>query len=175
MELTTQSAAWFLSGPGCAAFDALKTLEDRSAFIYSYLRQITKVDFEEDQLLFRIAFFFADAVMGSTLPYGTYPAVIDPEKNPFVAYLKNADRYPGGKAVYYIFLSILHGIAAPMKLNEWVYEQQLEEPEYLEQKMKALGKPFFVAGMGMVSADAFAIEEPLQQVQLKLIWLMSQL
>lgn len=175
MELTKQSASWFLSKPGCDAFDAQKTLENRSAFLYSYLRQITKTDFEEAQLLFRIAFFFADAIIGSTLPYSTYPAVIDPAKNPFVAYLKNADHNPGGKAVYYIFLSVLHGIAAPMKLNEWVYEQQLEDPEYLEQKMAELGKPFFVAGMGMVSADAFSIEESLQQVQLKLIWLMSHL
>lgn len=175
MELLERDAQWFLSKPGCDAFASAKTLEDRSVFLYSYLKQTAPADFDKDQMLFRIAFFFADAIMGSTLPYNTYPALIDPEKNPFVAYLKNADHYPGGKAVYYIFLSILHGIAAPMKLNEWVYEQQLEEPEYLEQKMKALGKPFFAAGMGMVSADAFAIEEPLQQVQLKLIWLMSHL
>lgn len=175
MELTKQSASWFLSKTGCNAFDSLKTLEDRSAFLYSYLRQIAKADFEENQLLFRIAFFFADAIMGSTLPYNTYPALIDPEKNPFVAYIKNADHYPGGKAVYHIFLSILHGIAMPVKQNEWVYDQHLKEPEYLEKKLEGLGKPFFVAGLGMVSADAFAIEEPLQQVQLKLIWLMSHL
>ena len=175
MELTKQSAAWFLSKPGCDAFNALKTLEDRSAFLYSYLKQIINVDFEEDQLLFRIAFFFADAIMGSTLPYNTYPALIDPEKNPFVAYLENTDHFPGSKVVYYIFLSILHSIAMPIKQNEWVYDQQLKEPEYLEKKLEELGKPFFVSGLGMVSADVFAIEKSLQQVQLKLIWLMSHL
>lgn len=175
MKLIQHDALWFMSEAGCNKFTSVKTLEDRSVFLYSYLKQIAKADFEEDQLLFRIAFFFADAIMGSALPYNTYPALIDPEKNPFVAYIKNADHYPGGKAVYHIFLSILHGIAMPAKQNEWVYDQQLKEPEYLEKKLEELGKSFFVAGLGMVSADAFAIEEPLQQVQLKLIWLMSHL
>ena len=51
MELTTQSAAWFLSKPGCDAFASVKTLEDRSVFLYSYLKQIVPADFEEDELV----------------------------------------------------------------------------------------------------------------------------
>ena len=175
MELMNHDVPWFISKPGCDAFASLQTLEDRSAFLYSYLRKIAKPDFEEDQLLFRIAFFFADAVMGSTLPYSTYPSLIDPEKNPFVAYLKNADHFPGAKAVYYIFLAILHGIATPIKQNDWVYEQQLSDMEYLEKKLKEMEKPFLANGIEMVSADVFQIEESLQLVQLKLIWLMSHL
>ena len=175
MELLDHDDQWFLSKPGCDAFALVKTLEDRSAFLYSYLRKIAPASFDEDQMLFRIAFFLAAAVMESTLPYNTYPALIDPEKNPFVAYLKNADHFPGGTVVYHIFLSILHGIAMPIKQNEWVYDKQLEEPEYLEKKLEELGKPFFTDGVDMVSADAFTIEESLQQVQLKLIWLMSHL
>ena len=175
MELLNFDASWFCSEKGQKAYSSIKSLEDRSVFLYSYLRKIAPADFDEDQMLFRIAFFLADTVVDSTLPYSTYPALIDPQKNPFVAYLKNADHYPGGTVVYHIFLSILHGIAMPMKQNEWVYDKQLDDPEYLEKKLEALGKPFFASGVSMVSADAFAIEESLQQVQLKLIWLLSQL
>lgn len=175
MELMNHDVPWFISKPGCDAFASLQTLEDRSAFLYSYLRKIAKPDFEEDQLLFRIAFFFADAVMGSTLPYSTYPSLIDPEKNPFVAYLKNADHFPGSKAVYCVFLSILHGIATPIKQNEWVYDHQLGDPDYLKSKLKELEKPFFTDDIEMVSADVFKIEDQLQLVQLKLIWLMGHL
>lgn len=175
MELVKYNAQWFLSKAGCNAYSGLKTLEERSVFLYSYLKQIAKADFEEDQLLFRIAFFLADAIMGSALPYSTYPALIDPEKNPFVSYIKNADQCPGGMAVYHIFLSILHGIAMPVKQNEWIYDQQISEPEYMQEKLTDLGKCFCASAVGMADADAFAIEESLQPVQLKLIWLMGQI
>jgi hypothetical protein len=175
MELLEHDAQWFLSKPGCDAFASAKTLEDRSVFLYSYLKQVAPADFDKDQMLFRIAFFFAEAIMGSTLPYNTYPALIDPEKNPFVAYLKNADHYPGAQTTYYVFLSILHGIATPIRQNEWIYDTQFEDPEYLEKKLTELGKCFCSSAVGMTDVDAFDIEESLQPVQLKLIWLMGQI
>ena len=175
MELVKYEAHWFLSSAGCNAFTATKTLEDRSVFLYSYLKQIASEKFDEDQMLFRIAFFLADAVADSGLPYCTYPALIDPGKNPFVAYLSNATQYPGAKSVYYIFLAILHGLAMPIRQNEWVYDQRISDLEYMEEKLTELGKCFCASNVGMASADAFSIEESLQPVQLKLIWLMGQL
>ena len=175
MELIKHDAQWFLSEYGSKAYSALKTLEERSVFLYSYLKQIAKADFEEDQLLFRVAFFFADAVSGSALPYNAYPALIDPAKNPFVAYLKNTDSFPGGKAVYGIFLSILHGIADPFQRNNWVYSKDLQSEEVLEEKLAELGKDFVGSAIKMADPDAYAIDEALQPVQLKLIWLMGQL
>lgn len=174
MELINYEASWFLSKPGCDAFASLQTLEERSVFLYSYLKQAARVNFEEDQLLFRTAFFLADAVMESDLPYSKYPALVDPEKNPFVAYLLNADTCPGIRTVYYIFLSILHGIADPFKHNAWVYNKQISDPEYLGEKLTELGKCFCEIGIEMPSVEAFAIEESLQTVQLKLIWLLGQ-
>lgn len=175
MELLNFDANWFCSEAGQKAYSSIKSLEDRSVFLYSYLRKIAPTDFDEDQMLFRIAFFLADSVMDSTLPYSTYPALIDPQKNPFVAYLANVKRYPGAQAVYYVFLSILHGLAMPIRQNDWVYEQRISEPEYMQEKLSDLGKCFCASAVGMVDADAFAIEESLQPVQLKLIWLMGQI
>lgn len=174
MELTKQDSQWFLSESGSKTYSALKTLEERSVFLYSYLKQIAKADFEEDQLLFRTAFFFADAVTGSTLPYNTYPALIDPEQNPFVAYLKNTDNFPGRQAVYCIFLAILHGIADPFQRNNWIYDKDLQDAEALNQKLTELGKEFVDGSIKMANPDAYTLEEALQPVQLKLIWLMGQ-
>ena len=125
MELIKRETPWFLSSAGCNAFASTKTLEDRSVFLYSYLKQIAPEKFDEDQTLFRTAFFLADAVMDSPLPYSTYPALIDPQKNPFVAYLANVNQYPGAQTVYYVFLSILHGLAMPIRQNDWVYEKRI--------------------------------------------------
>lgn len=174
MELIKRDATWFLSNAGCEAFAAATAPEDRAVFIYSYLKQVAPQDFDKDKTLFRIAFFFADAVLGSSLPYSTYPAVIDPEKNPFMAYVNNINHYPGAQTVYYVFLSILHGIAMPVKQNEWVYDKQIENAEHMKEKLTALGKRFCAGRTEMASADAFEIEESLQVVQLKLIWLMGQ-
>ena len=175
MELLNFDANWFYSEKGQKAYSSIKSLEDRSVFLYSYLRKIAPADFDEDQMLFRIAFFLADAVMDSTLPYSTYPALIDPQKNPFVAYLANVNQYPGAQTVYYVFLSILHGLATPIRQNDWVYEKRISEPEYMQEKLTDLGKCFCASAVGMADADAFAIEEALQPVQLKLIWLMGQI
>lgn len=174
MELVKHDSQWFLSEAGSKAYSALKTLEERSVFLYSYLKQIAKADFEEDQLLFRVAFFFADAISGSALPYNTYPALIDPEKNPFAAYLKNTDYFPGRQAVYCVFLSILHGIANPFQQNNWIYDKTLQDAETLAQKLTELGKEFMGGSIKMADPDAYTIEEALQPVQLKLIWLMGQ-
>ena len=77
--------------------------------------------------------------------------------------------------MYYVFLSILHGLAMPMRQNDWVYEQRISEPENMQEKLTDLGKCFCASAVGMADADAFAIEEALQPVQLKLIWLMGQI
>ena len=126
MELLKYDAAWFLSKAGCNMFNSLESLEDRSVFMYSYLKQIANGEFEQDGILFKAAFFLADAVLGSSLSYSSYPDILDPAKNPFVTYLDCAERCPGAGAVYSIFLSILHGVADPAKHNEWIYDENME-------------------------------------------------
>ena len=174
MKLIKNDVSWFLSKPGCDAFASLNTLEHRAVFLYSYLKQIAKNAFDEDQVLFRTAFLLADAIKGSSLPYSTYPAIIDPQKNPFVAYLKNAEKFPGKHVVYYVFLSILHGIAAPQNADAWIYDEELEDQDYLAEKLEELGKSFYSGSVSMADADDFTVEESLQTVQLKLIWLFGQ-
>jgi hypothetical protein len=45
----------------------------------------------------------------------------------------------------------------------------------LEEKLAELGKVFVGSAIKMADPDAYAIDEALQPVQLKLIWLMGQL
>lgn len=174
MDLLKYDAGWFRSKAGCNAFESLKSLEDRSIFLYSYLKNIAGADFDADQTLFKIAFFMADGILGSSLPYSSYPDIIDPAKNPFITYLDNAVKYPGASAVYFIFLSILHGLVEPERQNEWIYHEDVDDPEFVEKILDAMEKEFYTDNIKMASADAYAIEESLQLVQLKLIWLFGQ-
>lgn len=164
MELIKYEANWFLSDAGCNAFASLTTLDERSVFLYSYLKQIAPTDFEENQLLFRVAFFFADAIMGSTLPYSAYPALLDPKKNPFVEYLTKATVCPGIQGLYCIFLAILHGTADCKKKDEWIYADRIPE---------AYSRDFCGSETALADPAAFEIDESLQLVQLKLIWLLG--
>ena len=107
MKLVTKEASWFLSGEGTRAYAALSSLEERAIFVYSYLRQIVNEDFEKDSVLFKTSFLIADALSGSVLPYAQYPDVINPSKNPFVAFLKNSKKYKNPTGVLYAFLAIL--------------------------------------------------------------------
>lgn len=178
MELIKQNTAWFFSEDGCRQFASLKTLDERSIFLYSYLRTIVRKSvFEKKNVLFKTAFFLADAVMESALPYNTYPALIDPQKNPFVAYLSKAWYIPNMDDVYYIYLAILHKIANPANGDDWIYDRMLDNfgsTEYIKKKLKELGKCFLTDATEVISPEAFAIEEPLQLLQLKLIWLFDQ-
>ena len=174
MELIKQSSAWFLSSTGCQAFSSLQTLEDRSVFLYSYLKTIAKPEFDREQVLFKIAFFLADGVMGSSLPYQAYPNVIDPQKNPFVAYLARTTHYREAQILYYIFLGILHGIADPMDKDNWIYHAKVEDTEYLRNTLEQLGKDLYPSPYTMADPDAYAIDPSLEPVQMKLIWLLGQ-
>lgn len=174
MELIKQESAWFLSPAGCQAFSSLQTLENRSVFLYSYLKTIANPEFDQDQVLFKIAFFLADGVMGSSLPYQAYPDVIDPQKNPFVAYLARSTQFRKQQILYYIFLGIVHGIADPMNKDNWIYHPEVEDTEYLRNTLEQLGKDLYPSPYTMADPDAYAIDPSLEMVQLKLIWLLGQ-
>lgn len=174
MELLKRDSAWFLSPAGSKVFSDLTSLEDRSVFLYSYLRTVAKPEFEQDRILFKIAFFLADGVMGSSLPYQSYPDVIHPGKNPFVSYVARTEHFPGQSPLFYIFLSILHGIADPMNSNDWVYDAASEDTEHLRTKLESLGKDFCPDPSLLADPDAYAIDPSLEAVQMKLIWLLGQ-
>ena len=67
MELLKKDTAWFLSEEGSKSFAALSSVGDRAIFIYSYLKTIANESFEKDKMLFKMAFFIADAVFSSDL------------------------------------------------------------------------------------------------------------
>lgn len=174
MELLKFDADWFLSEPGRRAFSDLKSLEDRSIFLYSCLKSMVSSDFDKDHILFKTAFFLADAVAGSSLSYGSYPDLLDPKKNPYVAYLVNAARCPDAQTLYCVFLSVLHGIADPFKKNEWIYSPDICDPDKMNAMLEKKGRNFCHGSVTTADPSAFEIDPALQIMQIKLIWLFGQ-
>ena len=164
MELLHYDSQWFFSDAGKTQFSGLQTLEDRCAFIYSYLRTVASPELDKARLLIRVAFFLADGVWGSSLPYAAYPDVIDPGKNPFVAYLTKATVCPDLQGLYCVFLAILHETADPKKKDEWIYSAKVPEE---------LVRAYCGSETALADPGVFEIEEALQLVQLKLIWLLG--
>lgn len=149
----------------------LHTLEEKTVFLYAVLQKLVHSSFCKDNTCFKFALFLADAVASAQLPYSSYPVLIDPEKNPFLAYLVNCGKNPGNRIVYYAFMAILHGIADPMKQNEWIYDKELMGSEELQAKLVELEHNFYdEEGPHMPNPLAFDIEEELTGLQLKLMW-----
>lgn len=195
MKLIAKAASWFLSGEGTGAYAALSSLEERSVFVYSYLRQIVDESFEEDDILFKTAFLIADALCGSALPYGQYPDVINPAKNPFVAFLKNSKKYKNPTGVFFAYLAILQGVVDPMDKTSWVYETSSyspvdfeeamftaanwksmndEEREANEARLRVQKILYEDTGRTMLSHYCLEIPEEMQSIQLKIVWLFGQ-
>ena len=178
IELLKHDVAWFFDEQGIAEFGTLESLEDRTFFLYSCL--IKQVPWEPDnmkvkrseylpvkeQVLFRVAFFLADAVLWSGLPYGSYPAVLNPAKNPFVAYLTNTKRCLAPYKIYYTYMSIIHGVADPMKKDEWIYDNRDNWLSHLAEINHDIRKD----DEKMIDPELFKVAENLQVLQLKLLW-----
>lgn len=172
MELLKQSAAWFSGEAACKQYAELKTLEDRSVFLYSYLKQIASETMDQKGYVFKVAFFLADAVASSTLPYAAYPALIDAEKNPFVALLKTLKKPYTNEAMYCVMMAILYGAADALNPNEWIYDaSEFEETRY-RNTLKGRGREFVsTSGELLPNPEAFAIDEGLAFARTELIWM----
>lgn len=172
MELINNNSQWFLSTQGQTVFENCKNIEDRSVFVYSYLKTISAESLEKDSFLFRIAFLISDAIYNSNTQYSSFPEILNSDKNPFVAYVKNAKKVYSIEANYCILLSILHGIADPFNASDWIYDQSLFEKEGYVEKIKEFGKCFIEnKNTVIVDVDDYAIDESLRFIQIELAWL----
>ena len=171
MDLIKRETSWFLSDEGKTAFEKCKNLEDRSIFIYSYLSSFASKALNKNSLLFRIAFLLADEIYTSNLPYASYPALLSPTENPYVAYAKNAKKVYGGIKDYCIFLSILHNICDPFNTNDWIYDQKLFEKNGYYDQLEELDSQFFENGDNVISGEAYNLESALRPVQVEIAWL----
>lgn len=172
MELLNKNKEWFLTTEGEKAFFALSSLEERTLFFYSYLKSAVKACFEKENSLFKIAFFFADALCSSNKPYSQYPAILKSDSNPFLRYLENADKFHGNEITYMIFAAILQEKADVANGNEWIYDDDFLSSEDLVEQLSDRGMAFLpMHSMDMVDPVAYQIKETDKVLQLALVWM----
>lgn len=173
MELLKRNKEWFLSAEGEKAFFALSSLEDRTVFIYSYLKAAVNPCFEEDNTLFKLAFFFADALYGSDKPYGNYPAILSPESNPFLQYLTKAKTFDGKKILYVILTAILREKVNTANDGEWIYDGEYLGGSDWFDKLQDKGMEYLPAhDLYMVDPASYELEEADRFLQLELVWML---
>ncbi len=187
----------FFSEESIAKYEKLQTLEDKTFYILAYLAKLwaEKPVFQDDDEefrysyigmgMFRAALFLADAVGNAGLPYSSYPALIDPRENPYMAYLAklegwddpycskwNAyDKKP--EMFYYEFMAILHGSADPFDEDSWLYKERYTE-EDLQETLEKAGYDIYEHKEIMLDPSCFEADDGLKQLQLKIMWLFGK-
>ena len=172
MEIIKADTQWFFSNEGINAFKALQSLEDRSVFIYSYLKTVVDEQLEKDNLIFKTAFFIADTLHGSALPYANYPELINKTKNPFVAYLVNLKKPCEQKVAFCHFIAILQGLVNPFNSSEWIYDKEWSSTDKVKEKLTEIDRFYLpLTSVDIVDPSKFEIDADLQPIQLKMIWM----
>lgn len=170
------SVEWFLSNEGIAKFSALKTLEERVLFILGYLKsKITNPQrFESveithiNEVSFHFAVFLADAVYESDLSYAAYPALIDPNQNPFMkqwisaSYGKN-DYY---NPIYEAFTQIIAEESMRRKNDIKPFKKELVDEMGTTNAQKYSEQIFSI----FPDTTIYDLVPSLQAIQLKNIW-----
>ncbi|MBE6809755.1 MAG: hypothetical protein E7521_01685 [Ruminococcaceae bacterium] len=172
MELLKKDTAWFLSDEGGKKFATLSSLEERTIFIYSYLKTIASESFEKDKTLFKLALFIADIVCNSDVDYNKYPEILKSDSNPFVAFLANAPKFYGNEITYIILTAILHNKVNPFDKSEWIYnEAVIDSDDFIEDLSERGIKLFSTSSLIMIDPENYDIDQKLQQLQLALVWM----
>ena len=164
MDVIERNADWFTSEEGIRAFEALTTKGDRTIFLYSYLKAASVSSVKTSKHLIKVAFFLEDAVASSSLPYATYPAIIDCEQNPFAAYITRITKAPSAKDLLCAFLSILHGICDPLTHTGDMDTLAYSDKFYADNDLPML----------RLDPDLFEIQEDLRMIQLEILWLFER-
>lgn len=172
MELLHKNKEWFLSGEGEKAFFALSSLEERTMFFYSYLKTAVKDRFDKGNTLFKMAFFFADAIYTSETPYSQFPTILDADSNPFLQYLENADKFYGNEITYMIFTAILQEKVNVTDMSEWIYDGDFLKSEDLWDKLLDKGIEYLPPrDMYMVDPKSYKTKETDAFLQLEIVWM----
>ena len=169
MELLKREKEWFLSKEGTNEFCALSSLEERSIFIYSYLKSFVDASF--DNALFKISFFMADAVFESNVEYKEMPKLLNAQFNPFIYYLGRANFCPNNEVLFVIFSSILHNKVDVKNHEEWIYDKKLLKCKDFLEKISDFDAEFLPSGaFDMVDPEIYEVNSELGFLQLELIW-----
>ena len=125
-----------------------------------------------------MAFLLSNSISTSNTEYSSYPALIDANKNPFIAYISKVQEADNTEGVYCILLSILHGIANPYDNDSWIYDEHLfdNDPSLgdanYKVKTEELGKKFIEnSGGEIIDTTAYDIDESLREIQAEIAYL----
>ncbi len=175
MELLQKETAWFLSEEGVRQYEALTALEERVLFLYSYLRTVSSEDMDREHTLMKMAFLLADGVSRSGAPYAAYPDLIRPEKNPFVAYVKNAKYVPECDKLFVIMMAILQDKVNPNNLSLWIYDRGVLDQEKFPRWLADQGMHYLPTSViDMVDPAAYEVDPSLEEIRTVLIWLFAK-
>ncbi len=151
----------------------MPSLEERTLFIYGYLRSVAHKSFEADNALMRVAFLLADGVAAhSDAPYKAYPDLLSAEKNPLITYLTNCKQYPGLKPLFVVLLVVLQGEVDAADTSAWIYDTiTLQKPDFATW-LADQGTTYLPENaQSLVDAFLYDIDDDLSFVQTLLMWL----
>ncbi len=172
MKVINQPAEWFTKDSSETEYNSCKTLAEKTVFLYSYLKTVADKSFEKNNALFKMAFLFADAISQSDLPYKNYKALIDPEQNPFVMYLKKSSGYINECAVFNTLLAIIQEKVDVSDGNSWIYEKEFFKDEEYPDKLEEIGCCYVANPRYYVNDPAkFEVRDALKMTVLEIYWL----
>lgn len=136
-------ATWYMSAAGKDAYQKATTPAQKTMFFFEYLTAISS-DAKNREVLHKIAYVIAYAVEGSSLAYGSFPDILDPDKNPLVGYVKTHKLTATDHTVYGLtLLAALHG--------------EKEANRYLKEEYKPYARLTYCEADGKVG-DLYRVE-----------------
>ena len=83
-----KTSAWYMSEEGKAAYQEATTPTAKMRFFQSYLREISKADKKIDALMAYVITYYVD---GTSLPFASFPDILDPKKNPLIKIIREKE------------------------------------------------------------------------------------
>lgn len=175
MEVLQKETAWFLSDEALKQYAALSSLDERVVFLYAYLRTIAHENLEKGQTLMKIAFLLADGVSKADVLYAAYPALIRPEQNPFVAYVKNAKYVPEAPRMIAVMMAILQEKVDPRNGSAWIYDRDILSKDKFGLWLKDQGMEYLPStSISLIQPAAYAVDSVWEETRALILWLFAK-
>ncbi len=178
-NLVKESTEWFRGEEAKKRFNSLNSLDEKTIFIYSYLKTISDDSLEKENILFKFSFWLIDGVGKSNyLNLEKYEKLISPIFNPFIAFVINHKKYQGAfyadsEAFYAIIMAIIHNMVNVKDEYEWIYDNDfLADRNKYANWLAEKGNEFIRLQKHIpINPSSYLIEENLRIMVLELYWL----
>lgn len=166
------SKEWFFSAAGRKVFAEAKTTVELNDYIYNYLKVIKKSEScIEDEILYKIAFIFADAIIDSDQEYSGKENILNNTVNPFVAYLEHLNRSLSSEFLCYELLMVLFGAVNPFDSSEWIYDNSRRG--YSEEEYSKFAEEHDIDIRKLLKID-YTGREGFRLIMCEIIWLIGE-